>query len=109
MKTERKDFREVINDSRQSEFYDLVVAHKTASLAKKEAEDEMDRLGKELRTFLDEDESLLVDGFVVTCVGSKNVTVDKKLLLANGVSVATIEKCTKETPYSYVKVSIEGE
>jgi len=52
-------------------------------------------------------ERVRVDKLLVLAYGGKSTNVSAKLLLQEGVSMETIEKCTEETPYVAVRIAEE--
>lgn len=68
-------------------------------------------LGKALEGFLEaaDEEKVSIDGVgVVTRIFSQSTKLDRQKLIKL-VGVEPVERCTTVTPYSYVKVTPEGE
>jgi|ERR1700676_3930424 len=91
-------------------------AHLTAELrAVNEAKKQLEKESKTLTTALVElfadcpAKTVLEDGAKVTLVSFERGTIDKQLLLENGVPASTITKSTKMTPVEFVKITAAKE
>lgn len=96
---------------RAKSFDALVDAITAAQAEKKQAEMEIKTLQTKLESlFADSDsKTILSAGRRVTLVLSSNSHLDRKALLESGVPADVIVRCTKQTQYTFVKVTAAKE
>jgi|SRR5271166_142731 len=93
--------------SHYKRFNSIVEELRAANEVKKQAEEESKRLNKLLQEMWADvgAKTVVNDSYRVTLVSSSNSSISKEKLFEAGVSLAIIEKATKTTSFSYVKVS----